>query len=77
MIQQTLTHASCYKTLNPDPIFPEEPDFVLAIAPGLHQQKCIECQSPKTRQPGYYHRRIQVANASVGGGGIVGRKQIL
>jgi hypothetical protein len=26
MIQQTLTHASCYKTLNPDPIFPEEPD---------------------------------------------------
>jgi hypothetical protein len=25
MIQQTLTHASCYKTLTPDPILPDEP----------------------------------------------------
>jgi len=32
MIQQTLTHASFYKSLIPDSNFPEEPDFGFAAA---------------------------------------------
>ena len=31
MIQQTLTHASCYKILKPDKNFPEEPNNGLAV----------------------------------------------
>jgi hypothetical protein len=31
MIQQTLTHASFYKSLIPDSNFPEEPYFVFGI----------------------------------------------